>query len=121
MACTCTRGNLGDRAQNSRLRGSLIALLVGLSFCVVLLESGAPAVYRWSLFAPFFAAAFGAYQGLFRTCSFAARQGVRVTDQGEEAVGDPGERARMRREGRRVLLGSVATAAAATALVALLP
>jgi hypothetical protein len=121
MPCTCTRGNLGDRAQNQRLRGSLIALLVGLSLAVVLLDSGAPALYRWLLFPPFFAAAFGAYQGLFRTCGFAARQGMRLTDHGEEEVGDADERARMRREGRNVLLGSLATAAAATALLVFLP
>jgi hypothetical protein len=121
MPCTCTRGNLGDRAQNSRLRGSLLALLVGLSASVVLLDSGAPAAYRWLLFAPFFAAAFGAYQGLFRTCSFAARQGVRLTDHGQEEVGSAEERARIRREGRNVLLGSIATAAAATAILVLLP
>ncbi|HTE53440.1 MAG TPA: hypothetical protein VK698_21445 [Kofleriaceae bacterium] len=117
----CTHGNLGANAQNRRLRMSLVALLVGLGLSVVMMQSGAPTAARWVLFFPFFSAAFGAYQGLYRTCSFAAHQGVRLADHGEEVVVDPAERDRMRREGRRVLIGSLATAAAATAMVVLLP
>lgn len=117
----CTRGNLGANAQNRRLRGSILALFVGLVLSAVMLRSGAPAAARVVLFLPFFAAAFGAYQGLFRTCTFAARQGMRIDDHGEEVVVDPDERARMRTEGRRILLGSIATAATATLMVALLP
>jgi hypothetical protein len=117
----CTGGNLGCGAQNSRLRMSLVALSIGLGLSVVLMESGAPAFARAVLFFPFFIAAFGAYQGLFRTCSFAARQGLRLADHGEEVVSSPVERERMRREGRKVVLGSVATAVAATAMVVLLP
>lgn len=117
----CTRGNLGANAQNTRLRMSILALLVGLALSTVMLRSGAPAAARLILFIPFFGAAFGAYQGLFRTCTFAARHGMRIDDHGEEAVVDPDERARMRREGHRVLLGSIATAATATLMVVLLP
>ena len=117
----CTHGNLGDRAQSQRLRMSLVLLSIALVLCVVLRETGVAPVYRSVLFIPFFASAFGAYQGLFRTCTVAARQGVRVTDQGEEVVADPAERGRMRAEGRKILLRSLATAAAATALVVLLP
>ncbi len=117
----CTRGNLGANAQNRRLRMSILALLVGLVLSTVMLRSGAPAAARLVLFIPFFAAAFGAYQGLFRTCTFAARQGMRIDDHGEEVVVDRDERARMRSEGQRVLLGSIATAATATLMVALLP
>lgn len=117
----CTHGNLGGDAQNQRLRMSIVALSVGLFLSVVLLESGLAAAYRGILFIPFFAAAFGAYQGLYRTCSFAARQGVRVTDQGEEVVANPAELDRMRSEGRKIVLSSVATAVAATLIVVLLP
>lgn len=117
----CTRGNLGANAQNRRLRMSILALLVGLILSTVMLRSGVPAAGRLVLFFPFFAAAFGAYQGLFRTCNFAARHGLRIDDHGEEVVIDLAERARMRGEARRVLLGSIATAATATLMVALLP
>ncbi len=100
---------------------SLLFLAIALVLSVLLRESGVAAIVRSVLFIPFFASAFGAYQGLFRTCTVAARQGVRVTDQGEEVIADPAERSRRRVEGRRILLGSLATAAAATALVVLLP
>lgn len=117
----CTGGNLGCHAQNSRLRMSLFALSIALALSVVLMESGAPSLARAILFFPFFIAAFGAYQGLFRTCSFAARQGVRLADHGEEMVTSRQERDRMRREGRKVFLGSLATAVAATLAVVILP
>jgi hypothetical protein len=100
---------------------SLFALLIALALSVVLMESGAPAFARAVLFFPFFIAAFGAYQGLFRTCSFAARHGLRLADHGEEMVTSQPERDRMRREGRKVFLGSLATAVAATSMVVLLP
>jgi len=117
----CTGSNLGDQGQNARLRLSLIALVVALALSVGLVESDAPPVLRAILFVPFFIAAFGAYQGLFRTCSFAARHGMCVTDQGAESVGDAAERDRLRRDGRKVVLSSFATALVATATAFLLP
>ena len=117
----CTHGNLGDQAQNRRLRGSLVALAVGLGLSILMLRAGIGTPLRLMLFLPFFVAAFGAYQGLFRTCNMAAREGVRLTDHGEEVVVDAAERARMCRDARKVLVSSLATAAAATAMMVLLP
>jgi hypothetical protein len=117
----CTHGNLGDHGQNQRLRGSVVALAVGLGLSVWMLGAGIGAPLRLLLFLPFFAAAFGAYQGLFRTCTKAARDGVRLADHGEEVVVDPAERAQMRRDGRKIVVSSLATAAAATAMMVLLP
>ena len=82
---------------------------------------GVAAPYRLGLFLPFFVATFGAFQGLHRTCNHAARMGVRITDQGEEVIGNPEEIARLRKEGRSVMFTSFAAAAAATLTVVLLP
>lgn len=118
---SCTHGNLGDQAQNLRLRGSLLALAIGLALSVLMLRAGIGTPLRLLLFLPFFVAAFGAYQGLFRTCTAAARQGVRLSDHGEEVVVDAAERARMCRDARKIMVSSLATAAAATAMMVLLP
>lgn len=110
----CSIGNLGDKAQNSRMRMGIVGVGVGLLSAVLLVQLGLPPAARLALFVPFFFGAFGAYQGLFRTCTYAASQDVRVTDGGEEKLLDSGDRERIRREGRKVMLSSLATATAAT-------
>lgn len=118
MACS---GNLGDRAQNARLRMSLVFLALGLGLAVLLIRTDAAAGYRALLFVPFFGAAFGAYQGLFRTCTYAAKHGVRLTDEGEERMANPADLARVRKSGRAVILSSFLTAVMATLVIVLIP
>ncbi len=99
----------------------VVALGVGLLASVVVVRLGLPTGVRALVFVPFFVAAFGGYQGLYRTCSGAAAQGVRITEHGEERIVDPAERESARAEGRRVLWRSVLTAAAATLAIVLVP
>jgi hypothetical protein len=113
---SCTHGNLGDRGQNNRMRMGIFGLVVGLTLTVIMIRADVAPIYRTLVFFPFFGAAFGAYQGLYRTCTFAAKQGVRETELGIEPVANPAERERARADGRRIVFNSFATAAAATAL-----
>jgi uncharacterized BrkB/YihY/UPF0761 family membrane protein len=88
---------------------------------VVLLKLGIPPLFRTLLFIPFLIAAQGVYMGLFKTCGIMAARGMRGTDDGAEKIADPEERARVWKLGRMVLVVTVGTAIALTALVALLP
>ena len=114
-------GNLGREGQNARLRGSVLLLAVALVVAVVLVRLGVDRPWRLLTFIPFFMAAFGALQGLYRTCPFHSRQGTR------EAVGraalPQNERciAMSKRLAGRVLGASMLSAAAATTVVYLLP
>jgi len=112
----CSIGNLGDKAQNNRLRMGLLGLGGALLLAVVLISSGASPLVRAALFVPFFFGSFGALQGLFRTCTFAAKQGLQVSDDGVSKLFDEKARERMRREGAKVMLGSVLSASMATVL-----
>lgn len=113
----CSIGNLGDRAQNRRLRLGLVVLGPALVLAVLLVHWGVPPLVRAGvLFIPFFIAAYGAFQGLFRTCTYAASQDVRVTDGGEEKLLETRDRERIRRDGRAVMVGSLLTASMATLL-----
>ena len=67
-ATSAQDGNLGDRAQSGRLRGGVIAFGVAIVAAVVAIEAHAPHWVLWSLFVPFFAGAFGVFQGLLKTC-----------------------------------------------------
>lgn len=112
----CSIGNLGDKAQNTRLRLGVIGLGVALLLAVTLIGVGTSPAVRALLFVPFFVGAFGAFQGLFRTCTYAAKNDVLLTDAGEEKVLECEARSRVRAEGRKVMLGSILTASAATIL-----
>ena len=117
----CDVGNLGSHAQTVRLRGGIAGLALGLILAVLLVHFGVSPLYRSLLFVPFFGGAFGAYQGLFRTCTGAAARGERITDQGVERVIDRDQAQRSKADARLVLLGSAATALVATTLVVLAP
>jgi hypothetical protein len=99
----------------------VVALGVGLLASVAVVRLGVPTGARAIVFLPFFVAAFGGYQGLYRTCTGAGEQGVRITEHGEEPIVDPTERESARREGRRVLWRSVLTAAVATLAIVFVP
>ncbi len=112
----CSIGNLGDKAQNNRLRMGLIGLGLALLLAVVLVQLGVPTIARVGLFVPFFFGAYGAFQGLFRTCTYAASQNMLVTDAGEEKLLESRDRERTKRDAKMVMLGSVVTASMATVL-----
>lgn len=117
MQCSIPRGsNLGDGPQDSRLRVGAIAFAFGLVLAVILLELHAPHTLRLLLAVPFFAGATGLYQGLFRTCSGLAAQGMRDSGDGPTPIADRDELRRVRRTAMILTLCAVLSAALATGL-----
>ena len=99
-------------------------VLLGLSLLgtVLIVQSGLHWSWRTLLFLPFFMAAFGAWQGLFRVCPGLAFKGVRENlAGGEDRVGRTADQAEARRNARLVLGGATVTAMVSTVLVVLIP
>jgi hypothetical protein len=61
------QGNLDAAGTTRRLRAGVMALAVALGIAVVMAKADVSVGYRLLLFLPFFAAANGFFQGLYRT------------------------------------------------------
>ena len=59
--------NLSSGASSKRLRGGVVLLGIALMIAVTLVHTGVHPAWRLLLFLPFWAAAQGFYQGLYRT------------------------------------------------------
>ena len=66
-AWATTPGNLSPGAASRRLRAGVAVLGIALICAVVMVNTGVHAGWRALLFLPFFIAASGFYQGLYRT------------------------------------------------------
>ncbi|MEL7368024.1 MAG: hypothetical protein AAFN74_03860 [Myxococcota bacterium] len=115
--------NLKTKGQNYRLRMGVIMLGVSLLATVLLVQADFHRAWRAVLFLPFFMAAFGAWQGLFRTCPGLAMKGVRESACGgcDERIGHAKELVVARHLARQVLLGAIVTAVFSTFVVVLIP
>ncbi len=101
---------------------SAAALVLGLGLSVALVQGELHRGWRLLLIIPFFFAAIGAFQGLYRTCPVHARQKTRVNELGEdEVVANPEEVQASKRLGARVFLSAMMSACTATGLVFFLP
>ena len=60
-------GNLSARPTAARLRGGVVFLALALILAVALVYAQVPWAYRLLLFLPFFVAANGFFQALYRT------------------------------------------------------
>lgn len=109
--------NLEAKGQNVRLRMGLIMLSVGLCLSVALSRPGLDPLWRLACFVPFFFGAFGAFQGLFRTCPVHVMKGSREQDSGVSPVIRSEERGCARRLARRVWIYSFSVASLATLAV----
>ena len=89
---------------------------------VLVVQSSLHWAWRLPLFLPFFFAAFGAWQGLFRICPGMAFKGVRETPSGIEGpVQCESDLCAARQAARTVVLGALVTAVVSTAIVVFLP
>lgn len=115
--------NLETYGQNGRLRMGVFFLAIGLAMALGFEVYGASRGWRLSLFIPFFMGAFGAFQGLYRTCPSLAAKGTRegVGPGNEERVINSADLERSRRLSRKVLAFSVINAVLATSVFVLLP
>lgn len=119
MPCGTT---LETDGQNQRLRLGVVMLGASLVATVLLVQTGLHWAWRMLLFLPFFIAAFGAWQGLFRICPGMAFKGVRENVVGgEDRMGKLEDLKASRRMARIVLGGSTFTALFSTVVVMLLP
>ena len=114
--------NLESSGQNVRLRMGVAMLGLSLLGTVLIVQSGLHWAWRILLFMPFFMAAFGAWQGLFRICPGLAFKGVRENAAGgEDRIGRQRDLVQARRMARLVLGGATATAMLSTAVVTFIP
>lgn len=115
--------NLETYGQNGRLRMGVFFLAVGLVMALGFEVYGASRGWRLSLFVPFFMGAFGAFQGLYRTCPTLAAKGTRegVAPGNEERVINSADVERSRRLSRKVLAFSLINAVLATSVFVFLP
>lgn len=114
--------NLASLGQNFRLRMGVLVLGASLVASVIIVKADVHRGWRAALFVPFFMAAFGAWQGLYRVCPDLAFRGVREDRTGaEDPIGRPQERASVRCIARRVLLISTLTAGLLTAVLIAVP
>lgn len=115
--------NLSPRGQNARLRGAVVALALALAACVVIDRAELPRAYRLITVVPFFFAAFGAMQGLFRTCPGHSMKGTREGDRGTALPHQGNWRCvkASKRLAVGVLAASLLAAGAATGLFYVLP
>jgi hypothetical protein len=114
--------NLGTQGTNLRLRGAIVMVTVGLALACWLVQDGAPRWTRALCFVPFFMAAFGAMQGLLRTCPLHSMKRTREDDAGRtERVVTAEEQRSAQRLARFVWVGSAALAVAATVSIVIVP
>jgi hypothetical protein len=104
-----------------RLRFGFLLLGIGVELAVALLGSGAARAWRVLVLLPLWSAAVGFVQVREKTCVRLAAQNQRNMDDGPQTITDPAELAQVRRQARRVHAQSFLMAAAATALVLMLP
>lgn len=115
--------NLETYGQNGRLRMGVFFLAIGLAMALGLQVLEVERAWRLSLFIPFFMGAFGAFQGLYRTCPAHASKGTRegVAPGEAERVANPESLERSRRLSRKVMFYSLTNAVLATSVFFFLP
>ena len=113
-------GNLCPRAQISMVRRAAVMMGVALGATVALVELGVARPWRFAVVVLFLAAFLELVQGFTGTCVFSAARGVRITDEGPEAVANPAERSRIRKRARHVFAVAASAAISATLLVLVL-
>lgn len=106
--------NLDSSGVEMRLKGALASFGLALLLAVVLRYFGLSPWTLGVLVVPFFMSAWLSFQGLFRTCTVMAKNGVRDVGDGQERVANPVERAQLALRGRTVMLLAVSTALLAT-------
>jgi hypothetical protein len=113
--------NIGPAERRKRLRFGFLLLGIGVVLAAVLLSTGAARAWRLVVLLPLWSAAVGFVQVRDKTCVRLAAQNQRNMDDGPQTITDPAELAQVRRQARRVHIQSFVLAAAATALVLMLP
>lgn len=112
--------NIGPRGRAVRLGAGAILLALGGLAGFFLAAIDAPLPLRACVFIPLFIGGLGLFQARAGTCVALAARGRRDLGRGEEPVADAGEASASRREARKILLKTLALAAASTLFFCLL-
>ncbi|MGF1509458.1 MAG: hypothetical protein ACFB9M_08150 [Myxococcota bacterium] len=114
--------NLGEKGTNQRLRVAILMVTVGLGLACWMVQADLPWLARIVCFVPFFLAALGATQGLFRTCPMHALKRTKEDDRGRtDPVMSPEEWRAAKKLARQVWMTSLFLATMATLSVLVLP
>ena len=113
MPDTCA--NIGPRERNRRLLLAFIGAAITVAFLVLLDWIDAPRAWRLATFFPLWVGAHGFFQYRERTCTRLAARGQRNLDRGPEAIDDPLELLRVRRQATVVTASAIISAAAIAA------
>jgi hypothetical protein len=113
--------NIGPQQRLRRVRFGSVSLLVGVVSIAVLAVLGVPRAWRLVAFLPLWAGALGIFQAHERTCIALVAQGKRDMDGGPEAVTDPTELERLKRQALGVHLRSLLAAAVVSGLSLAIP
>jgi hypothetical protein len=113
--------NIGQSARNLRFGGSTLLVGLGLAWTLFVVEANLPRPLLVLAFGPFTGACLMFYQAAYRTCVYRAFHRQRVTELGVEPVANPEQVQRDLRRARSVVGVSIASAAALTGLLFLIP
>ncbi len=113
--------NISTEERLKRLRGGIVAFVIGVAVLVALMLTGANHWWRLLLFLPFAGAATGFFQWRDKTCvALSARQSRKLGDHMEK-IKDAAELSQVRRQASRVQLKSFAVGVALTLIALVLP
>jgi len=112
--------NIGPNERRRRKIMGAVAAAIVVALALLVITLDAPRPWRLLIVLPAWIAALDFFQVRANTCVLLAARGVRNMDDGNVAVGNPSEDARLRAQARTVHLQSALAAAAITAAVVLL-
>ncbi len=113
--------NISQSSRNLRLRGSILLVGVGLLWTLFVVKAALPRPLLVLAFGPFTGGSLMFFQAAYRTCVYRAFHRQRVTELGVERVANPEQVQTDLRRARSVVGMSLASAAALTALLFLIP
>lgn len=114
-----SNANIGPEGRRRRLVLGIAMLAASVVLALIFIFNGWSRPWRLLLFLPIFFGMLGLIQARQKTCALLAELGVCDMDSGERKIDDVAVRSRLKVRGRGILVKSVLSAAALTALILL--
>lgn len=113
--------NIGPRERAKRFWSGVVFGVAGLGLSAALLATHVEYAWRLTAFVPFAMAGFGFFQAREHTCVANVARKVRNMDDGDKPVTDARDIRQLALQARRVYVQALASAAALTVILLLLP